>query len=159
MWGSFFMITEAKVTKKDTTTGKKGRASSIDEHVGSRLRQRRTLMGLSQEKLADSVGITFQQIQKYENGANRVSAGRLFEFSKVLQVPVNFFFDSMQEQEASFGLAENDQAGFESQEDLIQKKETIDLIRTYYQIKNEDQRKDLLKMIKTMVKNMQTAQE
>lgn len=152
------MISDTTVKKKDAT-GKKGRASSIDEYVGARLKQRRTLMGFSQERLADSVGITFQQIQKYENGANRVSAGRLYEFSKILQVPVNFFFDSINQGDTPLGLAENNQAGFESQEDLIQKKETIDLIRTYYQIKNEDQRKDLLKMIKTMVKNMQTAQE
>lgn len=154
------MTADSNLKKKDTT-GKKGRASSIDEYVGARLRQRRTLLGYSQEKLAEAVGITFQQIQKYENGANRVSAGRLFEFSKILQVPVNFFFESMDQQKEGLvpGLAENDQAGFESQEDLIQKKETIDLIRTYYQIKNEDQRKDLLKMIKTMVKNMQAAQD
>lgn len=152
------MIADTNVNKKNTTAGKKGRASSIDEYVGGRLRQRRTLLGFSQEKLAEAVGITFQQIQKYENGANRVSAGRLYEFSKVLQVPVSFFFDSMEDNQAT-GMAESKQEGFESQEDLIQKKETIDLIRTYYQIKNEDQRKDLLKMIKTMVKNMQGAQE
>ena len=116
-------------------------------------------MGLSQEKLAEAVGITFQQIQKYENGANRVSAGRLYEFSKILNTPINYFFDNIAGDNASsyssYGLAESQQAGFEPQEDLIQKKETIDLIRTYYQIQNEDQRKDLLKMIKTMVKNMQ----
>lgn len=143
------------------STGKKGRASSIDEYVGARLKQRRTLMGLSQEKLADAVGITFQQIQKYENGANRVSAGRLFEFSTILGVPINYFFEKIapKQDHGAFGLAESEQAGFESQGDLIQKKETIDLIRTYYQIKNEDQRRDLLKMLKTMVKNMQPAEE
>ena len=151
------METATQQQNKKIASGKKGRASSIDEHVGARLKQRRTLMGLSQEKLAEAVGITFQQIQKYENGANRVSAGRLYEFSSILSVPVTYFFDNIAGSDTGgvLGMAESAQAGFESQEDLIQKKETIDLIRTYYQIKNEDQRKDLLKMIKTIVKNMQ----
>ncbi|MEM6781275.1 MAG: helix-turn-helix transcriptional regulator [Pseudomonadota bacterium] len=154
------MTADMNLDHKKNPSGKKGRASSIDEYVGARLRQRRTLLGMSQEKLADAVGITFQQIQKYENGANRVSAGRLYEFSNILEVPVNFFYENMQsmnEKVGAMGMAESGQAGFETQEDLVNRKETIDLIRTYYQIENEEQRKDLLKMIKTMVKNMQTA--
>ena len=149
--------------QKSDKQNKKGRASSIDEYVGAQLRQRRTLMGLSQEKLAEAVGITFQQIQKYENGANRVSAGRLFEFSKILNIPISYFFDNILDEKSSqspfYGMAEESQAGFEPQEDLIRKKETIDLIRTYYSVKNEDQRKDLLKMVKTMAKNMQSSDD
>lgn len=83
------MLSKQKAPKVEATK-KKGRANSIDEHVGLQLRQRRALMGYSQEKLAEQVGITFQQIQKYENGANRVSASRLYEFSKVLDIPVSF---------------------------------------------------------------------
>ncbi len=142
--------TKAMVTKK------KGRANSIDEHVGLQLRQRRALLGLSQEKLAEQVGITFQQIQKYENGANRVSASRLYEFSKVLEIPVNFFFESYgsNENKNALGFAENDQAGFEGQEDVMKRKETLELIRTYYSIENPKLRKDLFKLVKSMAENL-----
>jgi transcriptional regulator with XRE-family HTH domain len=67
----------------------------VDIHVGARLRQRRNLVGLSQTKLSESVGLTFQQIQKYERGTNRISSSRLYEFAKVLAVPVSYFFDEM----------------------------------------------------------------
>lgn len=140
-------------------TKKKGRANSIDEHVGTQLRQRRSLMGISQEKLAERVGITFQQIQKYENGANRISASRLYEFSKVLETPVNFFFDSyssLSEQMSRplHGMAENEQSAFEGPEDIMKRKETLELIRIYYSIKNPSRRKDLLKLLKSMVDNL-----
>lgn len=67
----------------------------VDVHVGERVRRRRRAMGISQEKLGDLVGVTFQQVQKYEKGANRVSASKLFEISNVLQVPISFFFDGL----------------------------------------------------------------
>src|SRR6185369_3833986 len=67
----------------------------VDVHVGARVRLRRTLLGMSQEKLGEAVGLTFQQVQKYERGANRVGASRLFDLSRVLDVPVSFFFDDM----------------------------------------------------------------
>src|SRR5262245_40552 len=71
-------------------------ANAIDLHVGKRLRRRRRLLGLTQQQLADSIGIRFQQIQKYECGANRVTASRLFELSSALNVPVNYFFEGLQ---------------------------------------------------------------
>src|ERR671932_2111498 len=71
------------------------RPSPIDVHVGSRVRLRRTLLGLSQEKLGDALGLTFQQVQKYERGVNRIGASRLFDLSRVLDVPIGFFFDDM----------------------------------------------------------------
>ena len=131
---------------------KKGSATSIDEHVGSRLRQRRSVMGWSQEKLAESVNITFQQVQKYERGLNRISAGRLFEFSGVLNVPVGYFFeemDTLSAQGGSQGFAESGQAPYQP-ENIFERKETIDLIRAYYAIEDEKVRKDLLKLIKSM---------
>ena len=67
----------------------------VDAHVGIRMRQRRTLLGMSQTRLGDAVGLTFQQVQKYERGANRVGSSRLFEFAKALDVPVSYFFDEM----------------------------------------------------------------
>lgn len=74
-----------------------GTPNPVDVHVGARVRLRRTLLGFSQEKLGDAVGLTFQQIQKYERGANRIGASRVFEFSKILEVPISFFFDDMPE--------------------------------------------------------------
>src|SRR5438067_4098480 len=76
---------------------KEGRPSPIDVHVGSRVRLRRTLLGLSQERLGDALGLTFQQVQKYERGVNRVGASRLFDLARVLDVPIRFFFDDMPE--------------------------------------------------------------
>src|SRR5271154_3437980 len=72
-----------------------GKPNPIDVHVGNRVRLRRTLLGMSQEKLGEAIGLTFQQVQKYERGANRIGASRLFDLSRVLDVPVSFFFDDM----------------------------------------------------------------
>ena len=74
---------------------KDGRPSPIDVHVGTRIRLRRTLLGMSQEKLGEALGLTFQQVQKYERGVNRVGASRLFDLSRVLDVPISFFFDDL----------------------------------------------------------------
>jgi len=73
-------------------TDREGRPSPIDVHVGSRIRLRRTLLGMSQERLGEALGLTFQQVQKYERGVNRVGASRLFDLSRVLDVPISFFF-------------------------------------------------------------------
>src|SRR5512147_2967524 len=101
---------------------KEGRPSPIDVHVGSRIRLRRTLLGMSQEKLGEALGLTFQQIQKYERGVNRIGASRLFDLARVLDVPIGFFFDDMspelggnaanRSRGAAFGFAEG-QEGFE----------------------------------------------
>ncbi len=136
-------------------TKRKGRANSIDEHVGVQLRQRRSLLGLSQEKLAEHVGITFQQIQKYENGANRVSASRLYELSKALDIPVEFFFSNYgSASKQHFSLAENDQSPFEGAEDVMKRKETLELVRAYYSVPDPKARKNLLKLLKDMAENL-----
>ena len=90
----------AAIMKAKPPGGRRGRRKAdkpnpIDVHVGSRVRLRRTLLGMSQEKLGDAIGLTFQQVQKYERGANRIGASRLFDLSRVLDVPVSFFFDDM----------------------------------------------------------------
>ncbi len=148
-------------SQKQDPSKKKGRANSIDEHVGVQLRQRRALLGFSQEKLAEKVGITFQQIQKYENGANRVSASRLYEFSKVLDIPVSFFFDNYgsNENRALPGIVDNDQAAFEGPGDIMKRKETLELIRVYYSIENPKLRKDLFKLVKSMAENLKKQDE
>jgi transcriptional regulator with XRE-family HTH domain len=71
------------------------RASSIDRHVGTRIRERRIMLGLSQQQMADMIGVTYQQAHKYERGINRISAGRLFEITRVLNVPITYFFEGL----------------------------------------------------------------
>lgn len=75
------------------------RASDIDKHVGTRIRERRIMMGLSQQQMADMIGVTYQQAHKYERGINRISAGRLYEITQVLGVPVSYFFDGLEDSE------------------------------------------------------------
>ncbi len=135
---------------------------AVDMHVGARLRLRRTLLGISQEKLGESVGLTFQQIQKYERGANRVGASRIYEFSRVLDVPVSYFFDDMNDVTKATrgrridlkGLADDDQAALES--DPLARRETLELVRAYYKIEDPKIRKRLFELTKTLA-NSQNA--
>ena len=120
----------------------------VDIHVGSRVRLRRTLLGLSQEKLGDALGLTFQQIQKYERGANRIGASRLFHLSQILDVPVSFFFDEMSAAPAKTGLAEEKQSDFET--DQLAKRETLELVRAYYRIKDSTTRKKIFELVKSL---------
>src|SRR5689334_24896991 len=120
---------------------REGRPSPIDVHVGSRIRLRRTLLGMSQERLGEALGLTFQQVQKYERGVNRVGASRLFDLSRVLDVPISFFFDDMPESVTSaFGVLPARRAvGYtEPQEsvadDTLNRRETLELVRAYYRI-------------------------
>jgi transcriptional regulator with XRE-family HTH domain len=85
---------------RTATSGRRsvGRTQDIDRHVGARVRERRIMLGLTQQQLADLIGVTYQQAHKYERGINRVSAGRLFEIAQVLSVPVSYFFDGLDEQ-------------------------------------------------------------
>ncbi len=116
--------------------------NDIDLHVGKRLRRRRRLLGLTQQQLAESVGIRFQQIQKYECGANRVSASRLFELAESLDVPVQYFYE---------GLSQRDQVDNDTRlsADILSQKETMDLIRAYYRL-GERPRKRLLELAKSL---------
>ena len=115
----------------------------VDEHVGQRIRHRRKLMGMTQQQLAEGVGIRFQQIQKYESGANRVSASRMWELSRRLKVPVSYFFDGLE----PTLQASNDDSVLHA--DIMQEKETIDLIRAYYAL-DEQPRQRLLELAKAM---------
>lgn len=141
------------------------RASPIDAHVGGRIRLRRTLMGLSQERLGEALGLTFQQVQKYERGVNRVGASRLFDLSRVLDVPISFFFDDMPEPLASahgglpsavgarrsYGFADA-QEGFGSMggDEAMNRRETLELVRAYYRIADPAVRKRVFELIKSM---------
>ena len=119
--------------------------SDIDLHVGKCLRRRRRLLGLTQQALGEQVGIRFQQIQKYECGANRVSASRLFELSEALSVPVQHFYEGLSEQNPMTG---NPDRGVLSS-DVLSKKETMDLVRAYYSM-GETPRKHLLDLAKSL---------
>jgi len=136
---------------------KEGRPSPIDVHVGSRIRLRRTLLGMSQERLGEALGLTFQQVQKYERGVNRVGASRLFDLSRVLDVPISFFFDDMPDSLATAyggqlsrrtgGFSENHE-GFA--DDALNRRETLELVRAYYRITDPAVRKRVFDLIKTM---------
>src|SRR5271168_813430 len=128
--------------------------SPVDLHVGSRVRLRRTLLGMSQEKLGNAVGLTFQQIQKYERGANRIGASRLFDMSRVLDVPVQFFFDDMpvetiaEDYRPPSGSPEPNIATLD--QDPMAKRETLELVRTYYRIPNANLRRKLFDLAKAL---------
>lgn len=145
-----------------TNRKKKGVPNEIDVHVGQRLRVRRSLLGMSQEKLAEAIGLTFQQVQKYERGTNRVSAGRLFELSHILDVPVSYFFDHVGETanmaKLQRGLADNKQDAFEG-EDVMNRKETLDLVRVYYSVEDPEARKDIMKFLKSMTERLAAPQK
>lgn len=143
-------------------------SGSIDEHVGKRIRLLRGLRKLSQVKLAEVLGITSQQVQKYERGANRVGAGRLYEIAQCLNVPVGFFFDEMdgyadlarqglQEEQAPFegGAPKSEDVNTSSGEgtpdggmELLMKPETLELAKAYYRIKDEKIRQQLLNFVR-----------
>ncbi len=133
---------------------KTGTADEIDKQVSQRLKTRRAISGLSQEKLAESIGLTFQQIQKYESGANRISASRLYQFAKIFKVPVDYFFTNIDESSLSklnsvHGFSDNDQEGFEGQ-NVDTSRETMEVIKAYYAIKDTPVRKSLLALMRSL---------
>lgn len=117
----------------------------IDTHLGKRLRRRRRLLGLTQQQLAGAVGVRFQQIQKYECGANRISAARLWQLSEALQVPVGYFYDGLSAIARDTVPAQAESEGGE----MFARKETIDLVRAYYLL-GERPRRRLLDLAKSL---------
>jgi transcriptional regulator with XRE-family HTH domain len=123
-------------------------AHKIDIHVGQRLRQRRWLIGMTQQKLAEMVGIKFQQIQKYETGANRVSASRLWDISEALGVPAAHFFEGVEDIDARLAAGVGEDAT-KVPADLLKDKEAMDLVRSYYAIP-ENQRRRLFELARVL---------
>jgi transcriptional regulator with XRE-family HTH domain len=119
------------------------RANAADHHVGSRIRERRVMMGLSQQQLAKMIGVTYQQAHKYERGLNRISAGRLFEIAQVLGVPVSWFFE---------GLAD----GTEMQEMSHRQRMCLELARNFALIDNEKHQEALSQMARALAAQSQT---
>ena len=117
---------------------------TTDLHVGKRLRRRRRLLGLTQQELAGQVGVRFQQIQKYECGANRMTSSRLYDLSRALNVSVQYFFDGIEGEDL---LAANDAERLDG--DILSQKETLELVRAYYRL-GERQRRRLLDLAKAL---------
>ncbi len=135
-------------------SGSKSRGiGPVDVHVGARLRVCRTLLGMSQTDLGDALGLTFQQVQKYERGMNRISASRLFDLSRVLDVPLEYFFDDMPREVAASSPA---QGGGKAKKlpsyepDPMTKRETLELVRAYHKITDPEIRKHIFAMTKTL---------
>jgi transcriptional regulator with XRE-family HTH domain len=123
----------------------------VDTHVGSRVRLRRMLLGMSQERLGDSMGLTFQQVQKYEKGVNRIGASRLFQISKILDVPVQFFFEEAPyagEPGSNPGLAESDSEGFILE--FLNSREGLELNRAFVKIGDAKVRKSVVDLVRAL---------
>lgn len=120
----------------------------VDIYVGSRVRLRRTVLGMSQERLAEQLGITFQQVQKYENASNRIGASRLYAISNILSVPVSYLYDGYQ---ADASAVSEEISEFDRH---MNSKESIELVKSYYKVQDEKVRKKLLELVKSMAKNL-----
>ena len=120
----------------------------VDVHVGGRVRMRRMLLGMSQDKLGDALGLTFQQIQKYEKGVNRIGASRIFEIAQILDVPIQYFYEDFNSRSArALGFAEGDEDSFMQ---LLQTPEGVQLCRHFAEIKDAKVRKRVLELVKTL---------
>ncbi|MBY0511675.1 MAG: helix-turn-helix transcriptional regulator [Rhodospirillaceae bacterium] len=136
-----------------------GGPDPIDIHVGKRIKLRRTLLHISQEQLAGDIGVTFQQVQKYESGHNRVSASRLFDISRVLNCPISYFFEDIGPETTGVrttpaarspdDLAE-EAADFDS--DPMQRTETLELVRAYWRLHNAELRRNVLELLSNISK-------
>ncbi len=115
----------------------------VDVHVGKRIRHRRWMVGMTQQQLGEAVGIKFQQIQKYETGMNRVSASRLWDIAHAMDVPINFFFEGLEDEGVAAKQAENTLG------DLLADKEALELVRSYYAIP-ENQRRRLFDLARVL---------
>lgn len=152
-------------TTRRTTRGRldDGSANPIDVHVGSRVRLRRTLLGMSQEKLGEAIGLTFQQVQKYERGANRIGASRLFDLAQVLDVPVSFFYDDLPDAVRALSPVAVIRGGTGSAPvtagpDIMTQRETLDLVRSYYLITDPKLRQKVYALAKALARTDQTGE-
>lgn len=115
----------------------------VDVYVGGRVRERRIMMGMSQRTLAEGIGLTFQQLQKYERGADRISAGRLFQISQLLEMPITYFFDGLDPRTGAPAAG-----GADEHEPNISTRETLELMRAFHRIHDPHYRQLILDMVK-----------
>jgi transcriptional regulator with XRE-family HTH domain len=142
-------MADAVVAPHDGDERNARRANAMDIHVGARVRLRRMLMGMSQEKLGEMLGLTFQQVQKYEKGVNRIGAGRLFELGQVLTVPVQFFYDDAPGAAAG-GFAENPESYVP---DFLNSKEGIELNKAFQRITDAKVRRSVVDLVRSIADN------
>ncbi len=136
-----------------------GAPNPIDIHVGNRVRMRRTLLGMSQEKLGQELGLTFQQVQKYERGMNRIGASRLWDISRVLNTPIEFFYDGINDDIEQLSPRHINRAdhveGLEEtimalDDDPLNRRETLELVRAYYHITDRTVAKRVFDLVKSL---------
>ena len=127
------------------------KANPIDAQVGNRVRIRRMLIGMSQEKLGDLLGLTFQQVQKYEKGVNRIGAGRLFEIARILGVPIDFFYDGVA------SSAENLASATPPVMEFVSSGEGLQLSLAFMKIKDPKVRKRVLDLVKSLADEEESA--
>ncbi|WP_372400518.1 helix-turn-helix domain-containing protein [Azospirillum sp. HJ39] len=140
----------ARVRDETQAKGEIEATTAVDRYVGSRIRLRRTLLGMTQTVLGQAVGLTFQQIQKYEKGANRVSASRLWQFGAALDVPVSFFFDGLADQGHLPDVILEPDLCTPGEPDPMARRETLELVRAYYRIEDRGLRRRLLDLIRAV---------
>lgn len=128
------------------------RLNRIDAHVGQQIRQRRTTLGISQEQLAAALGISFQQVQKYERGLNRVGASRLHDLMRALDVPIGFFFEDAPDRltETPDGVRGMRETQHDLDADLMGRRETLDLVRAFTRIADAGVRRHVLELVRTL---------
>ncbi|KPP82096.1 MAG: Transcriptional regulator [Oceanicaulis sp. HLUCCA04] len=128
----------------------------VDHHVGSRVRLRRQMMEMSQEKLGEELGVTFQQVQKYERGANRIGAGRLWHLARVLEVPVSFFYDGVNSTaQQPTGFAEGDQTPIIN--DFLQSSDGVALAQAFSKITDPKVRRRVLELVRSLAETSDTS--
>jgi transcriptional regulator with XRE-family HTH domain len=120
----------------------------IDKHVGSRVRMRRMMLGMSQEKLGDALGLTFQQVQKYEKGSNRIGASRLQQISLILQVPVSFFFEGAPHPPGGSGFGEAPSPAYVT--DFLATTDGLTLVKAFMRISNAKLRRRIVDLVEEM---------
>lgn len=128
-------------------------AHPVDIHVGKKLRSRRTILGRSQEEIGTAVGITFQQVQKYERGLNRIGSSRLYEFARLLGVSVSYFFEDIEYNHNNKNISTSDETlagGYPFEHESVDNKEVLALVRAYYSISSPQVRKKMLSLIKSL---------
>jgi transcriptional regulator with XRE-family HTH domain len=150
------MPKQKRQRKSSGRMASKGYPNPIDVHVGARIRLRRTLLGISQVTLAEALGLTFQQVQKYEKGVNRVSSSRLVDMAHVLDVSIPYFFDEMSAgvsgQTPSALMRTKQRPENEQEADPLARRETLELVRAYYRIPDAAVRKRLSDLVKAVAK-------